>query len=978
MKPVIDQLRRAIDKQSSLCHKASASKPSPQAYRRDPGGCQLTRDIASGEHVLQRAKGRIAGLVIAITVLVGACDMVGSAREKAAQHLAAGRVDAARIEAVNAIQTDAQDHEAYLILAQALMAQGDLVNADRALTNAARQGGDRLRVDRLRLRVLLKARSYARILEEIVPSPSHQGEMLAEVLAARGQAQLATGKREEARSSFVEALRVVPGLADALLGQAQLIYSDGQPDQALAQVEQVIARESKNAQAWQLKAAMLNQQGKLDEAVTAYERAAAADPAYPIAHLAAAELLIQAGRLEAAQGQVDQARQRSPNAVLVHYTQALIHLARKEYDETLALTREVLRVQPSLVSATLAAASAHLARGELSQSEALLRPRLASAPDDHAARRLLALTLLRGGNASGALDVLRPALSSRPNDPTSLTLGAAAHAQLREFTEATAYYEKIAALQPDSPGALARLGMARYAAGDLDRGLGTLEKAVSLQADDVHADIPFIMLLLERKEFGRALTAAQRLQAKSPNNPIGFNLAGVALIGSNNVTAARASFERAVALDPRYWPAASNLARLDLAEDRQEAAKARIEKALAATGNNIEAMAALMRITGDRGRFIDSLEVARRADPKALAPRFSLASTYIELGLGERALSIAREIAAIAPGRPTTLDLLGSAQLAAGRSSEALATFVDLVALTPGSADVHVRIAQASATLGDMRRAESAYRKALELKPGHVAASIGLAGLYGRTDRLADAIKLAEELRRSNPRSAWGDTLMGDLLFAVGRFREAGRAFEAGLAIEPSGGLVVKQHMAATAAGDRPGDARIAQWLERLPSDLVVRAYLGDLRYLEGEYRSAAEIYAAVIKDDPYRASVHNNLASAYLKLADPRALAAAKAAFELKPDDAYILDTLGVAQMRHGDPAAAVELLRRAIRRLPNAPTEMRVHYAIALAKAGRKDAARIELKTLQQSGHVIPPSPQVNAICGGQVASLALPCVP
>ena len=129
----------------------------------------------------------------------------------------------------------------------------------------------------------------------------------------------------------------------------------------------------------------------------------------------------------------------------------------------------------------------------------------------------------------------------------------------------------------------------------------------------------------------------------------------------------------------------------------------------------------------------------------------------------------------------------------------------------------------------------------------------------------------------------------------------------------------MKRHMAATAAGDKPSVESLMQWLAKFPTDLAVRAYLGDQRYIAGEYRQAIELYEAIVKIDPYRASVHNNLASAYLVLRDPRALAAAQAAFDLKPDDARILDTLGVAHLRYGDPAAAVGFLRTAVARFPN-----------------------------------------------------------
>ena len=296
-----------------------------------------------------------------------------------------------------------------------------------------------------------------------------------------------------------------------------------------------------------------------------------------------------------------------------------------------------------------------------------------------------------------------------------LMLAAEAYVRMREFTTATAYYEKAASLHPDPPEALARLGMARYAAGDAAQGLATLEKAASLQTDSTHADVSLVMLLLTRQEFKQALSAAHHMQSKAPNNPIGFNLAGIALIGLNNPSDARSSFERAAALDPSYWPAASNLVRLDLAVGKRDAAKARIERALerGRTASRRWPRSCRLPVIGDSSLNRWRLCAGR---PKALAPRFVLRVPILSSDWGIGPCPIAREVAAIAPGQPDALELLGSAQLAAGRASEALETFRDLSSRSPRSSAAHVRFAQAASALGDSPGAESSYRKALELE----------------------------------------------------------------------------------------------------------------------------------------------------------------------------------------------------------------------------------------------------------------------
>jgi putative PEP-CTERM system TPR-repeat lipoprotein len=907
----------------------------------------------------------LVSLAIALAALLGACGLFDDPREKAAFHLANGNLAAARIEATNAIQKNEADGEAYLLLGQVLFAQRDLVGAERVLGKAAALEIDPNRVDGMRARALLQMRAYAKIIEEIKPTPAHRSEVRALMLAARGQAQLAMRKRDEARASFQAALAAMPGLPDALLGQAQLAYIERKPEEALALIERIVVKTPKYAAAWEIKAALLQLQGKTDEAIHAFEQAAAVDPADVTPTLAAAELSLQIKRFDAAQRHIDAARKHAPDSLLVHHVQALLYFEQKQYDKALVATQEILRANPKIVPTVMLAATTHIARGELNQAENFLRPLVQARPQDLRARTLYAATLLRMGNARGALDSLAPALGKMHDDPRLLILAAEIHAGLKDYTTATTYFERAAKLQPDRVDLLARAGLARFVGGDEVQGLATLEKAIALSGENYGADVALAVLLLERREFQKALGTAQRIQTKVPDNPIGFNLAGMAQLGLKNMAAARNSFEHAVRLDPGYWPAAASLVRMDIAAGHEDAARNRIERVLAKNGNNVEAMLALMQISGDLGRFTRSLQAACRADPKALTPRLTLARTYLGQGLPERALPLAREVVAIAPQRPDAMELLGAVQLAAGRNSEALTTFRQLASALPKSSRAQAHLAHAQAALGDSNGAESAYRKALALGPEDAEAIVGLARLYGQRNRFGEALQLAADLRAAQPKAAAGHVLAGDLYSDAKRYPDAIKAYEVAFALVPSGDLVVKLHAARLAAGEKPGDAMLTQWLTKHPHDFLVRMHLANQRYFAGQYRDAIGHYQTIVKADPNHAFALNNLASAYLKINDARALAMAEAASALKPDDASVLDTLGVAQTRYGKPEDAVDTLRKAIARQPDS-SAVRVNYALALARNGERAAARTELQKLIDSDEAVILEPEAKALLG------------
>lgn len=915
---------------------------------------------------VRRRSSAISWLLFA-ALATGGCDLLSDPRERAAELLAKGDFAAARIEASSAIQKNESDPEAYLLLGEVLMRQGDYATAEGTLAKAATLGADADRVDRLRAKALSKLTDHVRLLDTLKPLPSHGADTLALVYAARGVAHLAQRNRDEAEASFQRAYQAVPDHREASIGFAKLAFIDGNFDEALRRIERVVANSPRDAGALEAKAAILYALGRRDDARVAFDLAAAAEPAEVDALISAAQLAIQARQFDEARKRIEEARKRMPNALLVRHVQAMLDFQEKRYEKALAAAQEILRVQPKFAPTVVLAVSAHLVKGEVNQADTLLRPLVQAMPGNLAVHRLHAMTLLSAGDPQGAMNALQPVLTDELNDPEVLALAGEVASRLKNFSQATALYERAAKLQPDRPELLARSGLARVVSGDFAQGMATLGRASAASASDIEPDIALAVLSLRRGEYAHAFAAAERIQEKSASNPIGFNLAGAALAAKKDLARARRQFERALEVDPAFWPAAANLVRLDIESGQRDAARKRVERIVAADKANVEAVMVLLQLTGDRGLFVKTLEDARASDAKALPPRLVLIATYLDQGLPDKALPIAREALAIAPNRSYVVELLGRAELASGRSSEALTRLRNLASLDPKSASVQIRIAEVQAAMNDLKGAETTLRKALTLKPGDIEATLILARLLAGQDRTKDALDLLQEVRRVHPKNPLGHTLAGDVLTAAKRYAEAAKAYNAAYAVGPSGALVVRKHVLRMLAGEKPGEAELERWLAQHPQDAVVRVHLGDQHYVAGRYREALSQYERVASADPNHATALNNAASALIKLNDARALTHAEAALRLRPDDPRLLDTFGVAQMRYGKPDAAVEALKKAVARWPE-NIEIRVNYALALASAGDKLAAREELQRLVDGSKTIALGPDAQALLDGR----------
>lgn len=889
-------------------------------------------------------------LALVGALLVGGYNFFRDPLEKARTAFDKGDLAAARIEAANAIQKNENDAEAHLLLGSILDAQGDLVTAERVLRRGVTLGLERARVDPLLARILLRTGQFKQILEDLNAGPGHQGDARAIVLAARGQALLSQEQLEQAKTSLEQALEAVPDLPEALIGQAQLAYIQKDPAQAMALIERVLATRPAHAEAWGAKARLLMLTGKTEEAIAAFAEAAKADTVNPAPELAAAELLMGAGRFDEARTHIQRVRKRVPDFLPARHLEAAWHFQQRQYDQALGILQAARKLSPGFVPVVQLLAMTHLARGNPNQAEEVLRALVQAQPENDQARRLYVTTLVRQGKSKAALDALAPALAAAPEDPVWLNLAADAHASAREFSKAVEYLERTARAPSGDASTLARLGMLRLAAGDAT-GLRQLEQAVGANKKGIEPDFSLAVVLMERREYTKALQVARGIQAKQPDNPIGFNLAGAAQVALNDRAAATQSYRQALNLDASYWPAARSLMQLEVDAGKPDTARKIVETYVAKEPGNVEAHYVLLHFTGDNGRFVAGLEAARRADAKALAPRLALASSYSASGLGEAALTVAREALAIAPADAKALQALGSAQLAAGKRAEALETFRRLATDQPKSARAQLLLAQTQAALGDFNGAEAALKRALTLAPNDPEATGGLARLHTRAGRHAEAMQLAEELKAHFPKSGVGHALAGDLWLAQKNLPQALKAYDAALALAPSGMVLLKRHQTAVDLGQDPGIAPLEQWLARHPYDVQVRFHLGTLHYAASRYQAAIEQFRAIVDADPQHAFALNNLAAAYLKTKDKRALQAAQAAHALLPDNASILDTLGVALTRVGRAGEGAEMLKKAVARHPDS-IEFNVNYALALAQSGERAAGRAVLQKLTAKG--------------------------
>jgi tetratricopeptide (TPR) repeat protein len=174
--------------------------------------------------------------------------------------------------------------------------------------------------------------------------------------------------------------------------------------------------------------------------------------------------------------------------------------------------------------------------------------------DDAAAEQAFKEGLVLKPDMKGAHFYLGNIYLRQADEPMADAAGAAARA-IEEFEIETQ-------LTPDSDSVAYNLGLAYTKAGQEDKALAALERAVTLNPQRSEAYLKMASIYEHRKDMARAEEMYQKFSAADPANAaVSFYNIGVIAWNENRNKEAAQYFRKAVEIDPKYAPAHRELAR---------------------------------------------------------------------------------------------------------------------------------------------------------------------------------------------------------------------------------------------------------------------------------------------------------------------------------------------------------------------------------------------------------------------------------
>jgi cellulose synthase operon protein C len=918
-----------------------------------------------------RLAQRLRQFAVALTLSALAAAAMGATDPKASRlyedallRFEKGDHAGAVVQLKNVLQIDRNLLQAHVLLGMALLKRNEVVASEVAFNDALKLGVNRAEVVVPLAKAMLGQGKRQAVLDDtrFAMSGLPNGVRM-ELLLQMASANADLGRPKDAMKVVEQAREINPSSPEPWLASVPIHIRARQFSEAMAAADKAVLLAPTSADAAYLRGSVWHTQGNLAKAVVSYSKALELQPTHLESLLARAGIALDQNRNADARKDLSEARRVSPDEPRAVYMGAV--LADREGDPKAA--RAALVTVTNLVDPVpieflrynqqvlILAGLAHHGLGQLEKAKPYLEMVQREQPGSPVSK-LLGQIHLTDKNVDKAIESLEGYLRSFPSDTQALSLLAAAQMSKGRHARATQILRDALKVN-DKPELHSILGMSLVRGGKSREARAELEVAYSKNPALTQAGATLVGLYLDEKLFKKAIDTAKALVKRNPSQPTLHNLLGIAHEYSGDAARARTAFEQAAKLDPAYLDPQLNLARLDIASHKDDAASVRLSQLLKIDDKHVETLILTAQFQAQRGNVDEATRLYTKAadlstGPSDLKALFALFEYQLRTGHIVEATEVAMRLSSKAPEDVMVLLANARATMAAKTPELAWPILVNASRQANFDTDLLNKIALLQVSAGDAKAAAYTLSKALQSDPDHVPSQALLAEAEIHLGDLSSAERRARDLIRRQPKLGIGHALLGDVAATQGQWAAAIAAHRESHRLQPTSDSALRL-MRLLAPRDLPAATQLAElWLKSNPRDLAVRRLQADNLVLAGNMLAARASYEQLLKVSPNNADALNNYAHVLLALKDvPAASKAAAAALAAKPAAPNIIGTAGWVALQAGQNDRALQLLRDARLRDP-ANADTRYFLASALAKTGRIEEAKVELKAALQYG--------------------------
>jgi len=510
-----------------------------------------------------------------------------------------------------------------------------------------------------------------------------------------------------------------------------------------------------------------------------------------------------------------------------------------------------------------------------------------------------------------------------------------------QFNDAVTLQARIKAMEGDIDGALA------LSASVLERDPGNAA-AGTFKGD---------LLRLTKNDTDGAIAAYRKVLATTPDSINAHAALMTILVAESKIEEARTQHAAMRAVAPNHPETLFFEAQLAYADKDFKRVREITDRILKGYPDNVRVLELAGAAEFRRGGYLQAEAMLARAlkiAPRQMISRQLLAQTYLRLAMPEKTLELLQPVLDSSQPDAGSLQLAGEAYLQMGDAKRSEAAFQKAVKLAPDNARVRTSVALAQLARGDSAQALSAL-EGIAASDKSARSDLTLIAARMKAGDMAGALKATDALEKKFPDKAVAFDVRGRIQLLQKDFAAATASFEKALSKDPEFFPATAGLATIDVNQGKPEKARerFEALLKVNPQNHPAKMALAELAARTGAAPAeVSRLIAEAVKLNPGDQRSQLLLVNHYLSGGDPKAaLNAAQAAVAALPNSNELLDALGRAQLASGDAQQAVSTFRKLISSQPNrAEHHVRLGEALAAnkdyAESGRSLRRALELK--------------------------------
>lgn len=872
---------------------------------------------------LRALKPLVVAISIACISLTGCSEQDKNTSESEAQQLLSraqsyqlqGQYRAAVIEAKNALQKDPNNPSAHVLIAKIYSELGDTKQALAILEKTDPASNTELFL--AHLEALVERGKGQSALEQISKAPNdltaEQKELVdlnkARALVLTGDVTNASSLYQKLRNSRSETIQFA-----AATGQAAIAFQANNIAEANSILDSILAKSPKETDALVLKAAIAYKTKDLDTSEELLTQALIGLPTTDLLTVKRAtvldsliNVLTLRGRTAEAMVYTKMLAEARPGAETSKalFDEAIELLKQGKYKDAEQKLLQVYNENNAPDAAGRLLGIIRMQEGDLEGAAQYFSQHVDPETANPEILRLLAENQLRLNKSAEALKIIEDNINQTPEDPDLLSVyGLAALAEGQEQKGIDAI-RKALSIDPQRTKLHAALADHYLRKGDANAALGQLKDGIAKTPNDLELRTQMIRIMFMTGKTDEIKQEAAKLEKDLSNNAEALSVAGSSYLQLKQNDAARAAFDKALAIDDKNVNSLIGLALLETQSSNWEKARTHANKVIELDANNMRAyklLAAIATRTGQVDAYVTRLKELSSSLINGWGADASLAEYYLATGDDDKALAHTKEALARSAFK-------GYAKTLSSR--------------------VYLELARKQVTAKNITETRHYLMEGLQANPHDLELLDMLAHLEITAEKFTEVDKIVTQIRESHPRSIVPDLIEADKLKKQGNKAGALSKLQALWSKTPSDPVAVR---IMPLLDESAREKFTAEWASKSPRSPGAALFNAMQLQTRGDTEGAAAGYEKVLALNPNDARAMNNLAwIKFEKKEMKEALALSSKAAELSPGDPAVLDTYGWILFNNGDAEKAREYLKRALELAPDVQ-EVKDHYEAAM----------------------------------------------